>query len=80
MIMHRMMNCSIIGSDPILFDCCPAYGYRYCCYIHANEIYGDFWSTLLRMFRSEKIVTAFSYLITTEPYAACLSLLWIETT
>ena len=31
--MPRMMNCSIIGSDPILFDCCPAYGYRYCCYI-----------------------------------------------
>ena len=32
----------------------------------ANEIYGDFWSILLRIFRFEYIVTAFSYLITIE--------------
>jgi hypothetical protein len=68
--MPRMMNCSIIGSDPILFDCCPAYGYQ-CCSIltvlhPAIEIDGDFWSILLRMFRFEYIVTAFPYLITTE--------------
>jgi hypothetical protein len=70
-IILRMMNLSIINSDPILFDCRPAYGYHCCCSIltmlhPTNEIYGGFWSILLRMFRFEYIVTAFPYLITTE--------------
>jgi hypothetical protein len=65
------MNCSIIDSDPILIDCCPAYGYHRCCWIltmlhPVNEIYGGFWSMLLRMFHFEYIVTDFPYLITTE--------------
>jgi hypothetical protein len=52
--MPRMMNCSIISPDPILFDCCPGYGYQ-CCSIltvlhPATEIDDDFWSILLRMF------------------------------
>ena len=56
MIILRMMNLSIIDSDPILFDCRPAYGYHCCCWIltmfhSANEIYDGFWSILLRMFR-----------------------------
>jgi hypothetical protein len=54
--MPRMMNLSIINSDPILCDYRPAYGYHCCCSIltmshPANEIYGGFWSILLRMFR-----------------------------
>ena len=71
MNMPRMMNLSIIDSDPILFDFRLAYGYHCCCSIltmshPANEIYGGFWSILLHMFHFEYIVIAFSYLITTE--------------
>jgi hypothetical protein len=56
MIMPRMLNLSIIDSDPILFDCRLSYGYHRCCSIlimlhPTNEIYGGFWSILLRMFR-----------------------------
>ena len=32
MIMPRMTSCSIFDSNPILFDCCPSYGYQ-CCWI-----------------------------------------------
>jgi hypothetical protein len=58
MNMPRMMNLSIIDSDPILFDCRLAYGYHCCCSIltmshPTNEIYGGFWSILLRIFRSD---------------------------
>jgi hypothetical protein len=74
MIMPRMMNLSIIDSNPILFDCRLAYGYHCCCSIltmshPADEIYGDLWLILLRMFRFEYIVTVFPYLITTDSYA-----------
>ena len=63
-------SCSIIGSDPILCDYRPTYGYHCCCSIltmshPTNEIYGGFGQYCYACFVLMYIVTNFSYVITT---------------
>ena len=74
--MPRMMNLSIINSDPILCDYRPAYGYHCCCSIltmshPTNEIYGGFGQYCYACFVLMYIITAFPYVITTE-WILCL--------
>jgi len=83
--MHKMMNCSIIGSEPIYLIAVQLMLFDLDYVTPSKWNLWWFWSILLRMFRFEYIVTTFPYLIATEWIlciisTACLSLPWIETT